>query len=56
MRDERRIVSLRLDEDMFKRFKIYCVEKDCTMQACMIELLKEHLEKAEKEYSTHVRK
>lgn len=56
MKDERKIVSIRLDDDLHKRFKIYCIQKGTSMQESMVELLRECLEKAEKEYGNDVRK
>ena len=56
MKDDRQLISIRLERDLHKRFKFYCVEKGTTMQDVMVELLVKHLEKAEKEYSNNVRK
>ena len=56
MKDDRQLISIRLERDLHKRFKFYCVEKRTTMQDVIVELLVKHLEKAEKEYSNDVRK
>ena len=56
MKDDRQLISIRLERDLHKRFKFYCVEKSTTMQDVIVELLVKHLEKAEKEYSNDVRK